>query len=97
MIFYNENNDEKVIKIECSCGCGNEIRIQKNIYANDKADYYLSLDVMQFYAKQQGVMKTIRHRIKTAFNFLRGKEYKLTDIVLEEEDIKEIKKCFDKI
>lgn len=99
MVFYNVNRDgnEKIMKIECSCGCGEEIRIQKNIYTDDTADYYLSLVMMQFYAKQNGIFKTIKHRIKTAFNILRGKEYKLTDIILKEEDMKELKEIIKEI
>lgn len=97
MVFFKPTENEKVLKIECSCGCGEEIRIQKNIYTNDKADYYLSLQVSQFYAKQNGIWRTIKHRIKTAFKILRGKEYRLTDIILEEDDMKELKKYIGKI
>ena len=95
MIFYryDKPNDEKIIKIECCCGCESEINIRKWIYENGEADYNLSLLISQFYAKQNGIFKTIKYRLKVAFNILRGKEYRLTDIELKEENIRELQVC----
>lgn len=90
MVFFKPTEEEKVLKCECSCGCGEEIKI-KSFNFGDTKQYYLSLCAEQYYAKQNGIFKTIWHRIKTAFKILRGKEYKLTDIVLDENDMKELK------
>ena len=92
MVYYGEKlEDEKVLKVECTCGCGEEIKIAKDKLSEDKVVYYMILNTTQFYAKQDGLFRTIGHRIKTAFNILRGKEYRLTEVVLDEEDMKQLK------
>lgn len=90
MVVFKPTEEEKVLKCECSCGCGEEIKI-KSFNFGDTKQYYLSLCAEQYYAKQNGVFKTIWHRIKTAFMILRGKEYRLTEVVLKKEEFEELK------
>lgn len=98
MVYYGEKlEDEKVLKVECTCGCEEEIKIAKEKLTEDKVIYYISLNTAQFYAKQNGLVKTILHRIKTAFNILRGKEYRLTEVVLNEEDMNQLKEYIVKM
>lgn len=98
MVYYGEKlDDEKVLKVECTCGCGEEIKIAKDKLSEDKVVYYMILNTAQFYSKQDGIFRTIGHRIKTAFNILRGKEYRLTEVVLNEEDMKQLKEYIVKM
>lgn len=98
MVYYGEKlEDEKVLKVECTCGCGEEIKIAKDKLSEDKVVYYMILNTAQFYAKQDGLFRTIGHRIKTAFNILRGKEYRLTEVVLDEEDMNQLKEYIVKM
>lgn len=96
MVFYKPSSDEKVLKVECSCGCGEEMKIKRIDFYNTKS-YYLTLCAEQYYAKQNGILKTIWHRIKGAFTILFGKEYRLTEIVLKEDDIKELKEIIKEL
>ena len=67
----------------CTCGCGG---IEYDFFTNDK-DLVFSVYQSAFYAKQDGIFKTIWHRIKLAWFALIGKEYRLYEGLLDQEDI----------
>lgn len=71
---------------KCQCGCG--------IIKIDKLDWEdvpeRCLDIA-YYAlayndKQDGIFYTIWHRIKFAWQILRGKEFRLYDILIEDKE-----------
>ena len=102
MVFYNKKDIidnkviEKKIKCECDCGCGEEIRITK-LSDEYSTDYFIAIATENFYSKQDGIIKTIKNRIKIAFNILRGKEYRMADLTISEADIKLLKKYLGEI
>lgn len=91
MIFYNKNNKEQdiekeVIIITCNCGCEEQLSIKK--YEDN--DYYISISSGKFYSEQRGIWKTIKNRLKNAWLCLRGKEYRLCDINITDNQLKEL-------
>ena len=86
MVFMKANKDEKVVIANCNCGCEEEIHIKR---FDDDENYYLSLHECKFYSKQNGIFKTIGHRIKSSWRILRGKEYLLCDLVLNKRELNE--------
>lgn len=86
MVVTGYNKNDKVIIISCDCGCDEEIHIKKFI-DEDMEEYYLTLNTSKFYANQKGIFRLIGHRIKLAFKMLFGKEYRLTELVLDKDDI----------
>lgn len=91
MVYSNQNSSEKFIIVDCESGYGNSIKISKFTYDKDKY-YYLDIYSLDFYAKQTGIFKTIFNRLKLIFLILSGKEYRMANIVLTENDIKELTK-----
>lgn len=85
MVFQETDKNESVIVFNCNCGCDEEIHIKR--FSGDD-DYYLSIHESKFYSKQNGLFKTIKSRIKSAWRVLRGKDYLLCDLVLNKHEIK---------
>lgn len=100
MILANGNKDTKIIKINCDCGCDEEIQIKKfndDEIKPEEMEYYMSIHTSKFYSEQKGIFRLIGHRIKLAIKMLFGKEYLLTDVVLKENDINDLVKCLEEI
>ena len=89
MVYSNKNKDGYYVFVDCDCGCGNSIKLTK--YNHDE-DYFLNVCSLDFYSKQLGLIKTIIHRLKLIGLIILGKEYRMTSIILKEEDIKDIAK-----
>lgn len=87
MVFNNEDKDEKIIVVNCDCGCEEEIHIK--VFDQETNVYYLTIHEAKFSSKQNGIFKTIRNRIKGAWRILRGKEYLLCDILLNKKQLNE--------
>ena len=89
----DEETNQVVINIPCSCGCHS-----MNItYFNDELDdIFLSFLTESFY-NQDGIIKTIWKRIKKAFSTLCGKSYRFEEIVLSKEDLEKLEQEFHKI
>ena len=89
----DEETNQVVINIPCSCGCHS-----MNItYFNDELDdIFLSFLTESFY-NQDGIIKTIWKRIKNAFSILCGKSYRFEEIVLSKEDLEKLEQEFHKI
>ena len=89
----DEETNQVVINIPCSCGCHS-----MNItYFNDELDdIFLSFLTESFY-NQDGIIKTIWKRIKKAFSILCGKSYRFEEIVLLKEDLEKLEQEFHKI
>lgn len=78
----------KTIDYRCRCGCTEGFRL--NFYVEEANPFVIiSTTTTGFYAKQYKPMRVIWERIKAAWFMLRGKEYRLHEIVLHEEQWKE--------
>ena len=100
MILTNSNKYTKIIKINCDCGCDEEIQIKKfndDEIKPEEMEYYMSIHTSKFYSEQKGIFRLIGHRIKLAFKMLFGKEYLLCDLVLNKNDIDEFIKGLEEI
>ena len=102
MILANSNNNTKIIKINCDCGCDEEIEIKKFIFEDEEIkpnedEYYISIHTSKFYSEQKGIFKLIGHRIKLAFKMLLGKEYRLTEVCMKRQDIDDLIKELEEI
>lgn len=84
MIYTNITNDELIIN--CDCGCGSGLLWQAVKWDDDGAQYYISLIEHSWYGKQNGRMRPYFKRLWKA---LRGKEYRLMEIVLSKSEAKE--------
>lgn len=83
----SDANTEKRHVLKCRCGCG-IITFEK-----EKKDKYYEQDVLYieyypiaFYAHQH----PIRERIRAIWNLIRGKEYRLFDIVANYDEFREV-------
>lgn len=102
MILANGNDNTKIIKINCDCGCDEEIEIKKFMFENEEIkpeedEYYISIHTSKFYSEQKSILKIISHRIILAFKMLFGKEYRLTEVCMKRKDIDDLIKCLEEI
>ena len=73
------------IHVHCSCNCGDCIDMR--FFIDDDEDFcYIGTSASVFYMKQEGLWGTICQRLKAAWFMLRGKEYRLHELVLSWED-----------
>lgn len=82
----DEKNNQNVIHIPCSCGCHS---INISYFDDDAEEVFLSFFVDSFY-NQDGILKTICKRVKRAFLILLGKSYRYEDIILSQDDLKQL-------
>lgn len=89
--------DDKIL-VECICGCGllkiNKIEVYSDeelerlkLGKSNKYEYSLQYLTDTFSSKQHGLIYTIKHRIKLIWNIVRGKEYLLEEILLDQDQI----------
>ena len=74
--------DPSSIYADCACHCGDGIEIKVFVDADDDDFCFMSTRASVFYMKQDGIINTIKSRLKAAWYMLRGKEYCLHEIVL---------------
>lgn len=89
MVITEADKMTKLLLVNCNCGCDEAIQLKKLKEYDD--EYYLSLITSKFSAKQCGIFRTIGHRINLAWKMLRGKEYLLTEVVLNKEEFEHLK------
>lgn len=75
------------LNLECDCGCQAELVIAE---LDEEAELYtVGNKIGGWYASQQGILWTIKHRLKFIWFILMGKEYFLYDIVVPKRDLVE--------
>lgn len=97
MVFANADKDLKMIIVNCDCGCEEEIHIKKYLYEKQNPDYYITVSGGKFYLLQGGVFRRLRNRLSCIWKAVRGKEYLMCDINLNESDINELIKQLEEI
>lgn len=75
------------LNLECNCGCQSELVITE--FDEESGLYTVGNKIGGWSASQQGILWTIKHRLKFIWFVLRGKEFYLYDIVVEKEDLVE--------
>ena len=75
------------IDIECDDGCG-MLRLERDDW-DELPIVYLQYYVPAFYAKQDGILRTIWNRIKLIWHIAIGKEYLLYEVLVEGNDVPE--------
>ena len=91
MVLAETGTDVKMIVVNCDCGCNEEIHIVK--YENGVGlpnDYYITIMESKFYSLQGGIWSKFKHRIKMIWRAITGKEYRLCEICITDEDIDEL-------
>lgn len=95
MILKNEDDKMKVVVATCGCCCQQEIHV--TLYKGETADepntYYVTTHNGSFDTEQDGVFKIIGRRLKRAWRALRGKDYLMTELVLNETEYKSLVKA----
>ena len=90
--------NKKRIAVPCDCGCNIVTfnRWPKQEYGKNSIDpetIIISNYWLGFYANQNSVLSILKGRLKAIWYVIRGKEYELYDIVIDnEEDIQKFKK-----
>ena len=95
MVFNKTAGTEKVVILDCDCGCDNMIKFKKLDDISD--DIFVSFCVGSFYTKQKGIFKTIFLRLKFAIMILFGKEYMLEDVVMKKSDCADLVTCLNSL
>ncbi len=93
MVFYNENKDEKTAIVECSCGT-HGIKVMRVLGDND---IYISPYTDNFYSKQHSILGNLWFKIKRIGQIILGKEYRLEEIVLTNNDVDEFERALQEI
>ncbi len=56
MNFINSNKDEKIIIVNCDCGCNQELHIKKYIDEDiNNTEYYITFNCSKFDEEQQTI------------------------------------------
>ena len=91
MILSGKNKDFDEVLVICDCGCDEAIVIKKlDWHETEIADYYISLVAGKFSERQRGIFSILWTRLKTAWLMLRGKEYRLCEVVFSEQELKQL-------
>ena len=88
MILSKKDSDCKLVIVNCNCGCDEEIKIKKFNHSDN--EYYLTIHTSKFSYGQKGIFKQILHRLNISLKMLLGKEYLLTELVLNKKEINEL-------
>ena len=90
-------NDKQVI-VPCTCGHSMIVFGLWHEFETPKGGFipetvYISNYWLSFYAHQKSILNIVKSRLKMIWYILRGKEYQLYDITIDnEEDIQKFKK-----
>ena len=81
------------LTVKCSClgSCG-ILKLSKFDWEDDGTkDVCLEYFEPVFFTKQDGIFRTLIHRIKLGFYMLIGREFSLFDMILDEKEVKNLK------
>lgn len=81
--------EEKTLIVPCECGSCGLIKFSGFDY-DDSKDVMLEYFGSTFYEKQDGIFRTLIHRIKFAWSIMTGKEYSLYDVLISKEYAKKL-------
>ncbi len=93
MVFYNENENEKIAIVECACGT-HGIKVTRILGDNE---IYISPYTDNFYSKQHSFFGNLWFKVKRIAQIIAGKEYRLEEIVLTNDDVVEFDKALHEI
>lgn len=88
-MILTDKNHTKII-IECDCG-SESIGISKLEFDDGFKEYFIDISINAFYSEQDGFFSKLKKRIKTAWYILRRGTYRLQEICLTEQDLKDLK------
>lgn len=89
------DTERKFIVIRCECGV-ETMEIQKERFG-EANEYFISISTQEFYSKQRGIMQIIKDRLKFVWFALSGKEYRLMELILTEEDFSKFKELVNEM
>lgn len=87
MVFYNENETEKMVIDTCNCGCGSVFHITRT--TDDPEEYYISLHSSNWYSESTSAWDKFKTKMKRLWCVLRNKEYLYMDVCLTPQEFKE--------
>ena len=94
MICSDKNNEMIIIK----CDCGAEaIEISSSDINETEKEYYIYTIMKTWYTKQYSFTDRFKEKLKMIWYILIGKDYLLTEIILSEEEFKELKEIIIKL
>lgn len=95
MVLKNEDDKMKMVVATCACCCQQEIHVtvDKGEFQEDPITYYLTTHNGSFDTEQDGIFKIIGRRLRRAWRALRGKDYLMTELVLNETEYKALVKA----
>lgn len=85
-MILTDKNHTKII-IECDCG-SESIGISKLEFDDG---FFIDISINAFYSEQDSFFSKLKKRIKTAWYILRRGTYRLQEICLTEQDLKDLK------
>ena len=91
MNFINSTKDEKIVIVNCDCGCNQELHIKKYIDEDiNNIEYYITFSCSKFDEEQQTIFGIIKKRLKRAWYSLRGKDYRYFELFLNQENFRDL-------
>jgi len=93
MILTDKNNTRIVIR----CDCGTEsIGIGKLFDGEEPLEYYMDISIYAFSTEQEGFFSKLKNRLKTIWYILRHGTHRFQEIILTEEDMKDLKEVINR-
>ena len=97
MVVSGETKKEKLIIMNCDCGCNEGIYVTKYKELGLPNDYYITITTSKFYSEQDKMWTKFKKRLKMIWFAIRGKEYRLCEICITDNDIDELIKKLENI
>lgn len=89
---------EEHVDLSCECGCGIMRFSCEPEYDDDKVgSIFVEYWMPAFYSEQIQVLKTLWRRLVEAVKILRGKKFVLYEVIVSDDDLKELKDWINKL
>jgi len=83
--------DKNCIVTQCDCGCDEGLTFRIGVEPEENWDWcYISCTSGEFYKDQTRWYHSLCRRIKLAWYMLTGKEFRLKEIMLSKEEVKNL-------
>ena len=84
-------------QIMCDCGCGGMIRF--DFHTDEDNDHYIEVGYWHsaFYFMQERIWQNAWKRIKLAWMMIRGKQYHLYDVIVNDKELADFKDWASKL
>lgn len=85
-----KSEDGKELLIDCSCGCGNSIKVKVDDIDNEFY-YYSRLYSANWYTEQKSCFSILKSKLKKIWRIIRNKDYCYSEICINKKEFNQFK------